>query len=98
MPRINTHCKIRSAAFFVSRIDGRVQSPPELGAYFRHEDPGDILFREWSACKRQDLQFSDRDTWDRMLEQGIRLLIRFCQEDRIRVAQPACNLQIKFTR
>ena len=33
-----------------------------------------------------------------MLEQGIRLLIRFCQEDRIRVAQPRRNLQIKFTR
>ena len=21
-----------------------------LGAYFRREDPGDVLFREWSAC------------------------------------------------
>jgi len=69
-----------------------------LGAYFRREDPGDVLFREWSACKSQDLQFSDRDTWDRMLEQGIKLLIRFCQEDRIQVAQPTRNLQIKFTR
>jgi len=69
-----------------------------LGAYFRREDPGDALFREWSACKSQDLQFSDRDTWDRMLERGIRLLIRFCQEDRIRIAQPARNLQIKFER
>jgi hypothetical protein len=69
-----------------------------LGAYFRREDPGDVLFREWSACKSQDLQFSDRDTWDRMLEQGIKLLIRFFQEDRIQVAQPTRNLQIKFTR
>jgi hypothetical protein len=69
-----------------------------LGAYFRREDPGDVLFREWSACKDQDLQFSDRDTWDRMLEQGIRLLIRFCQDDRIRISQPRRNLQIKFTR
>jgi len=69
-----------------------------LGAYFRHEDPGDALFREWSACKDQQLQFSDRDTWDRMLEQGIMLLIRFCQEDRIRIPQPRRNLQMKFTR
>jgi len=69
-----------------------------LGAYFRREDPGDVLFREWSACKNQDLHFSDCDSWDRMLEQGIKLLIRFCQEDRIRIPQPRRNLQIKFTR
>jgi len=69
-----------------------------LGAYFRREDPGDVLFREWSACKNQHLQYSDRDTWDRMLEQGIMLLIRFCQDDRIHIQQPRRNLQIKFTR
>ena len=69
-----------------------------LGAYFRREDPGQVLFREWSACKDQGLQFSNRDNWDRMLEQGIMLLIRFCQEDRIHVSQPGCNLQIKFDR
>ena len=23
-----------------------------LGAYFRREDPGAVLFREWSACQR----------------------------------------------
>lgn len=40
-----------------------------LGAYFRREDPGDVLFREWSVYKDQALRFSERDTWDRMLEQ-----------------------------
>ncbi len=69
-----------------------------LGAYFRREDPGAVLFREWSACKDQDLQFSNHDTWDRMLERGIMLLIRFCQDDRIEIHQPLRNLQIKFTR
>lgn len=69
-----------------------------LGAFFRGKDPGEILFREWSACKSQELQFSSHDTWDRMLEQGIMLLIRFCQDERIRIAQPDCNLQVKFTR
>src|SRR5579864_3680094 len=69
-----------------------------LGAYFRREDPGDAFFREWSVCKDQDLQFSNRDTWDRMLEQGIMLLTRFCQDDRVGVSQPRQNLQIKFTR
>ena len=69
-----------------------------LGAYFRREDPGDVLFREWSTSKAQDLQFTKRDSWDRMLEQGIMLLTRFCQDDRVRVSQPRRNLQIKLTR
>ena len=56
-----------------------------LGAYFRREDPGDVLFREWSASKDQDLRFAKRDSWDRMFEQGIMLLTRFCQDDRVRI-------------
>jgi hypothetical protein len=33
-----------------------------------------------------------------MLQQGIQLLDRFCQDDRIRIRQPRRNVQIKFTR
>jgi hypothetical protein len=33
-----------------------------------------------------------------MLRQGIMLLTRFCQDDRVQVCQPRRNLQIKFTR
>jgi hypothetical protein len=33
-----------------------------------------------------------------MLEQGILLLTRFCQDDRIRIRQPRRNLQIKVTK
>jgi CRISPR/Cas system-associated exonuclease Cas4 (RecB family) len=69
-----------------------------LGAYFRREDPGEVLFREWSASKQQELQYSNRDSWDRMLDQGLMLLTRFCQDDRVRVPWPRRNLQIKFTR
>jgi CRISPR/Cas system-associated exonuclease Cas4 (RecB family) len=69
-----------------------------LGAYFRREDPGAVLFAEWSACQSQDLHYSHRDSWDRMLRQGIMLLTRFCQDDRVRVCQPRRNLQIKFRR
>jgi hypothetical protein len=69
-----------------------------LGAYFRREDPGAVLFREWSTCKDQGLQFSNHDTWDRMLERGIMLLIRFCQDNRIHIHQPGRNLRIKFTQ
>jgi PD-(D/E)XK nuclease superfamily len=69
-----------------------------LGALFRREDPGAVLFAEWSACQSQGLHYSNRDSWDRMLRQGITLLTRFCQDDRVRVCQPQRNLQVKFTR
>jgi len=69
-----------------------------LAALFRREDPGEVLFSEWSAVQDQGLRYSDRDSWDRMLQQGIMLLTRFCQDDRIQIPQPRKNLQIKFTR
>jgi PD-(D/E)XK nuclease superfamily protein len=69
-----------------------------LAAYFLREDASGVLFREWSACQNQGLHYSSGDTWDRMLQQGIQLLDRFCQDDRIRICQPRRNLQIKFTR
>ena len=69
-----------------------------LGAYFRREDPGAVLCEEWSACQNQDLHYSKGDSWDRMLRQGVMLLTRFCQDDRIQVRWPRRNLQVKFTR
>src|ERR1051326_2591388 len=69
-----------------------------LAAYFRREDPAGTMFTEWSACQNQGLHFSNGDTWDRMLQQGIMLLDRFCQDDRIRIRQPKRNLQMKFER
>ena len=85
------------------RIPGRrccsvAPSNEPLGALFRREDPGAVLFAEWSACQSQDLHYSNRDSWDRMLRQGLMLLTRFCQDDRVQVPQPQRNLQIKFTR
>jgi PD-(D/E)XK nuclease superfamily len=71
---------------------------PALGAYFRREDPGEVFFREWLLCKEQTVVFSKNDSWDRMLEQAIMLLIRFCQDDRVRITQPISDLQAKFTR
>jgi CRISPR/Cas system-associated exonuclease Cas4 (RecB family) len=69
-----------------------------LGAFFRREDPGAVLFDEWAACQNQDLNYSNGDSWDRMLRQGIMLLTRFCQDDRVQVRQPRRNLQVKFAR
>src|SRR2546429_9857888 len=67
-----------------------------LGASFRREDSAAVLFREWSACRQQGLQYSKSDSWDRMLQQGIQLLERFCQDDRIRIRQARRTQQVKF--
>src|SRR5260370_269486 len=69
-----------------------------LAAYFRHEDATATLYREWAVYQKQPLRYSERDSWDRMLQQGVQLLERFCQEDRVRIRQPRRNLQIKFVR
>ena len=44
------------------------------------------------------LAYPNGATWDRMLQQGIQLLERFAQDDRVHVPQPDKNLQIKFTQ
>src|SRR5438874_9559066 len=69
-----------------------------LAAFFLHQDAAAVLFQEWKFYQDQKLEYSHGDTWDRMLEQGIQLLNRFCQEDRVRIRQPRRNLQIKFIR
>ena len=69
-----------------------------LGAFFRREDSAAALFREWAVFQQAGLQFSNGDTWDRMLQQGIQLLDRFAQDDRVRIRQPRRSLQVKFTR
>jgi hypothetical protein len=69
-----------------------------LSAYFSHEDPAAMLFREWVAHRDARLEYSNGCGWDQMLQQGIQLLERFVQDDRIRIRQPRKNLQIQFTR
>ena len=38
------------------------------------------------------------ETWDRVVHQGVHLLERFAQDDRVRIPQPQQNLQIKVVR
>jgi hypothetical protein len=57
-----------------------------------------VLFREWSAYRETALHYSRNDNWDRMLQQGVQLLNRFCQEQRVRIRQPQRNLQMKLVR
>ena len=69
-----------------------------LSAYFRREDPAAALFQEWATHRGTPLEYSNGNTWDSMLQQGIQLLERFAQDDRIRIRHPKKNLQVAFTR
>jgi hypothetical protein len=67
-----------------------------LSAYFLREDPAAALFREWAVQRETALAYSNSSTWDGILRQGIQLLERFAQDDRIRIHQPRKNLQVQF--
>src|ERR1041385_3949334 len=69
-----------------------------LGAYFQRQDATEILFKEWSQFQNENLDYSHGDSWDRMLEQGIKLLQLFAQHDRVVIRCPKRNLQIKVSR
>ncbi len=69
-----------------------------LAAYFQCQDATEVLFKEWSQYQNTTLDYTHGDSWDRMLQQGIKLLELFCQEDRVEIRHPKRNLQIKISR
>ena len=44
----------------------------------------------------QAFEYKKGETWDRLVHQGIHLLGRFAQDDRVRIENPQSNLQIKI--
>src|SRR5271156_4671150 len=69
-----------------------------LGAYYRGEDCGAALFKEWGVYRDAPFEYKKGDTWDRLVHQGVHLLERFVQADRVRIRDPKQDLQIKILR
>jgi PD-(D/E)XK nuclease superfamily len=69
-----------------------------LGAYFSGEDPTAVLFKEWGAFRDAPFEYRKGDSWDRLVHQGVHLLQRFAQDDRVQVPNPRENLQVKMLR
>jgi hypothetical protein len=69
-----------------------------LAAFFEHEDPGAVLFKEWGPYQDTQLEYSHDDNWERMYRQGVQLLERLAQDDRIHIRYPRSNLQRKLVR
>jgi hypothetical protein len=69
-----------------------------VAALFRREDPAAVLFEQWGLCKDMGLTYSGNDTWDRMLQQGVQLLERFAQDNRVRIRRPRSRQQVQFNK
>jgi CRISPR/Cas system-associated exonuclease Cas4 (RecB family) len=69
-----------------------------VSAYFRGDDAEAALYREWIAAGKSLPQFSSGQSWDKMLHEGRVLLQRFSQDNRVRIADPAQQLQIRIER
>src|ERR1700674_1013402 len=69
-----------------------------LAAYFLREDSTAVLFKEWGSHQGAQLEYSKGDDWERMFRQGVQLLERLAQDDRIQISQPLHNIQVKLVR
>ncbi len=69
-----------------------------LAAYFQRQDAAEEMFKQWTQYQNAALDYGHGDSWDRMLQQGIKLLELFAQYDRVEIRYPKRNLQIKIAR
>jgi len=69
-----------------------------LGAYFRSEDATEVLFKQWETFRDAPLEYRKGDSWERLYHQGLHLLHKFAQDDRVRILRPEQNLQVKLLR
>ena len=69
-----------------------------LGAYFLGSDCTAALFKEWSAFRDTPFEYKKGESWDRLIHQGVHLLQKFVQDDRIRIHNPESDLQVKLVR
>jgi hypothetical protein len=68
-----------------------------LAALLSHDDSAAVLFQEWGEYREAQLEFGTGDDWERMLRQGVMLLEKFAQDDRVKISQPNRDLQVKLT-
>ena len=67
-----------------------------LGAFFRGEDPVPHSLRNGALTVMQDLNIRRVKRGTSLVHQGIHLLGRFAQDDRVRIENPQSDLQIKI--
>ena len=69
-----------------------------LVAYFSDEDPSAALFKEWGVYRDTPFEYKKGESWDRLVHQGVHLLQKFAQDDRVRILRPLKNMQVKLSQ
>jgi hypothetical protein len=69
-----------------------------IAAYFCRQDSTSELFKEWGAFRDTPFEYKKGEFWDRLVHQGVHLLERFAQDDRVKIHRPEQDLQVKMTR
>jgi hypothetical protein len=69
-----------------------------LAAYFSQEDCTAVLFKEWGTFRDAPFEYKKGESWDRLVHQGVHLLERFAQDDRVKIPRPEQDLQVKMSR
>jgi hypothetical protein len=69
-----------------------------LAAFFLREDSTAVFFKEWGAYRDAPLEYKNGEDWDRLVRQGVQLLERLAQDDRIRIRQSRRNMQVKLIK
>src|ERR1700694_462829 len=59
-----------------------------LAAYFSGQDSPAELFKEWGAFRDTSFEYKKGESWDRLVHQGVHLLERFAQDDRVKIHRP----------
>ncbi len=68
------------------------------GDFCTGADTTAVLFKEWGSYRDAALDYKKGESWDRLIHQGVHLLQKFAQDDRIRIPRPQKNLQVKLAR
>jgi hypothetical protein len=69
-----------------------------LEASFFGADSTVVLSEEWGVYREAPLDYNSGDDWAKLYRQGIQLLGRLAQDDRVRICKPRKNLQVKLAR
>jgi hypothetical protein len=69
-----------------------------LAAFFLRDDSSAVLFKEWGAYRDAALEYKNGEDWERLVRQGVQLLERLGQDDRIRIRQPRRDMQVKVIK
>jgi hypothetical protein len=69
-----------------------------VAGYFCREDSVAVLFKEWGNYRDACLDYGKGGSWDKLLHQGVNLLHKLAQDNRVQIRRPKKNLQLKMLR